>query len=99
VNGAAFDAQRSCAFASEGLSVYQGVTLASVVEQEVSSNNDRAQVPRFFLSRLKADMPLVADVTAFYGAIIAGKNPSTCMIRHTTRCCTKVCRPPHWQCE
>jgi len=71
------------AFASEGLSVYQGVTLASVVEQEVSSNNDRAQWPRFSVA-VEADMPLGSDVTAFYGAIIAGKIRAPRMIRHTT---------------
>ncbi len=64
-------------FAHEGLSVYQGVTLASIVEQEVSKNSDRAQVAQVFLSRLKQNMPLGSDVTAFYGSIIAGQQPST----------------------
>lgn len=65
------------AFAREGLSVYQGVTLASIVEQEVSNSSDRAQAAQVFLSRLKANMPLGSDVTAFYGAILAGQKPST----------------------
>lgn len=65
------------AFAHEGLSVYQGVTLASIVEQEVSSVNDRNQVAQVFLSRLKAAMPLGSDVTALYGSIMAGQNPPT----------------------
>jgi peptidoglycan lytic transglycosylase G len=65
------------AFAREGLSVYQGVTLASMVEQEVSNSSDRAQVAQVFLSRLKNGMPLGSDVTAFYGAILAGQHPST----------------------
>jgi len=64
-------------FAREGLSVYQGVTLASIVEQEVSKDSDRAQAAQVFLTRLHSDMPLGSDVTAFYGAIIAGKKPST----------------------
>ena len=65
------------AFANEGLSVYQGVTLASIVEQEVSKPSDRAQVAQVFLSRLKQNMPLGSDVTAFYGAIMAGQKPTT----------------------
>jgi UPF0755 protein len=65
------------AFAHEGLSVYQGVTLASIVEQEVSKDSDRAQVAQVFLSRLKQNMPLGSDVTAFYGAVMAGQQPST----------------------
>lgn len=65
------------AFAKEGLSVYQGVTLASMVEQEVSSQSDRDQVAQVFLSRLKNNMTLGSESTAFYGAILAGVAPST----------------------
>jgi UPF0755 protein len=64
-------------FAREGLTVYQGVTLASIVEQEVSDQNERNQAAQVFLSRLQAGMPLGSDVTAFYGAIMAGAAPST----------------------
>ncbi len=64
-------------FANEGLTVYQGVTLASIVEQEVSKSSDRAQAAQVFLSRLHQNMPLGSDVTAFYGALIAGQKPST----------------------
>jgi UPF0755 protein len=53
-------------FAAQGLSVFQGITLASVVEQEVSKPTDRTQVAQVFLSRLKANMPLGSDVTYFY---------------------------------
>ncbi len=65
------------AFTKEGLNVYQGVTLASIVEQEVPSGSDRAQAAQVFLSRLKLGIPLGSDVTAYYGAIIAGKPIST----------------------
>jgi UPF0755 protein len=65
------------AFAAEGLSVYQGVTLASIVEQEVSHNSDRAQAAQVFLKRLSINMPLGSDVTAFYGARLNGQSPST----------------------
>lgn len=65
------------AFASRGLSVYQGVTLASIVEEEVSNQQERAQAAQVFLKRLQIDMPLGSDPTAFYGAIMRGVEPST----------------------
>ena len=65
------------AFAKEGLTAYQGVTLASIVEQEVSKNSDRTQAAQVFLTRLHTNMPLGSDVTAFYGALIAAQKPST----------------------
>jgi UPF0755 protein len=64
------------AFAAEGLNVYQGLTLTSIVNQEVSKASDQSQVAQVFLSRLKANTPLGSDVTANYGAIVAGQQPS-----------------------
>lgn len=64
------------AFASRGLSVYQAVTLASIIEKEVSKPADRAQTAQVFLKRLNENISLGSDVTAFYGAIIAGEKPS-----------------------
>jgi len=64
------------AFATEGLSPYQGLTLASIIEQEVNKPDDRAQVAQVFLTRLHTGMNLGSDVTARYGAILAGKTPS-----------------------
>ncbi len=64
------------AFATEGLTTYQGLTLASIIDREVSKPNDQAQVAQVFLSRLKLDMPLGSDPTAKYGAILAGQAPS-----------------------
>jgi len=63
-------------FARQGLATYQGVTLASIIIQEVNKPADQAQAAQVFLSRLKADMALGSDVTARYGAIVAGKAPS-----------------------
>lgn len=60
----------------QGLTIYQGVTLASIVEQEVSNSTDRAVVAQVFYSRLHLGMDLGSDVTAFYGAIVAGQPPS-----------------------
>lgn len=64
------------AFARQGLSAYQAIVLASVVEKEVSSQPDRDQVAQVFLKRLRTNTRLQSDVTAFYGAILAGKAPS-----------------------
>lgn len=63
-------------FAQEGLSVYQGITLASIVEQEVSTSSDRAQVAQVFLTRLQSGMMLGSDVTAVYGSIINNQPPT-----------------------
>ncbi len=60
----------------QGLTIYQGVTLASMVEQEVSNTLDRAKVAQVFISRLHNGMNLGSDVTAFYGSIEAGQSPS-----------------------
>jgi UPF0755 protein len=65
------------AFAREGLSVYKGIILASIIEQEVSKETDRQQVAQVFLSRMHNDMAIGSDVTAFYGAVLDGKTPST----------------------
>ena len=64
------------AVGNQGLSPYQGIILASIVEQEVSKQSDRTQAAQVFFSRLKEGMPLGSDVTAFYGAVAAGRSPS-----------------------
>jgi UPF0755 protein len=63
-------------FAAEGLNTYQGVTLASIIIQEVGKPNDQTQVAQVFLSRLKSNSTLGSDVTARYGSIEAGLAPS-----------------------
>lgn len=55
-----------------GLSVHEGVVLASVIEMEVSKATDRPIVAQVFLNRLKMGMKLESDPTAKYGAIISG---------------------------
>ncbi len=74
--GAHLTARVQAAFAKEGLTTYQGLTLASIVLQEVSKSSDMAQVAQVFLTRLKNNMSLGSDVTAYYGAITAGQAPS-----------------------
>lgn len=63
-------------FAKQGLTVHEGVTLASIVEQEVSKASDKPTVAQVFLKRHKDGIKLGADPTALYGSIIAGKEPS-----------------------
>lgn len=63
-------------YAREGLSPYQALILASIIEQEVSKPADRAQVAQVFLTRLHSGMSLGSDATARYGAILAGQKPS-----------------------
>ncbi len=64
------------AFASENLNTYQAIILASIVEQEVSKPANQAQAAQVFIKRLGMNMPLGSDVTAFYGAVLAGQPPS-----------------------
>lgn len=60
----------------QGLTIHEGVILASIVEREVSNLQDRPIVARVFLNRLKTGMKLESDATASYGAILAGVEPS-----------------------
>jgi UPF0755 protein len=63
-------------FAKRGLTVHEGVIVASIVEQEVSNIDDKPTVAQVFLSRYEQGISLGADPTALYGAIIAGAEPS-----------------------
>lgn len=50
-------------FSAQGLSTYQGVVLASIIEKEVPSTNDMPIVAQIFLSRLKQGIKLESDAT------------------------------------
>lgn len=54
------------AYKKQGLSLYEGITLASIIQREVSSAADSAQVAQVFLLRLKQGMQLGSDVTYQY---------------------------------
>jgi len=56
-----------------GLSIHQAITLASIVEKEVSNPDDQKKVADIFLKRLKANMALQADSTINF---ITGKSDS-----------------------
>ena len=66
-------ADRQAQFAKQGLSPYQAIILASVVEKEAVTAEDRRLVAQVFLSRLALQMSLGSDVTAFYGSQLAGQ--------------------------
>ena len=65
------------AYAQEGLSVYQAVTLASIIEREVSDYSDQQKVAQAFINRLKQNMPLESNVTAFYATSIGNQAYNT----------------------
>lgn len=70
--GAKVTPQIIAGFAKQGLSLHQGLTLASVVQSEVSKPADQPTVAQIFLKRLSIGMMLESDVTANYGATQLG---------------------------
>lgn len=63
-------------FQSQGLGIHQAITLASIVEKEVSNIADRRVVAGVFLNRLSIGMVLGSDVTYHYAAVILGQEPT-----------------------
>jgi len=61
-------------FAVQGLSFHQALTLASILEKEVSGSADQAKAAQVFLKRLQVGMPLESDVTAAYAQSVG--NPA-----------------------
>ena len=58
-----------------GLSPYQALVVASIIEGEAKYDTDRPKVARVILNRLAADRPLQIDATSVYGAKLAGLDP------------------------
>jgi UPF0755 protein len=52
--------------ASNGITFYQAMTLASIVEKEAGSDEDKATIAGIFYNRLRAGMPLQSDATVSY---------------------------------
>jgi UPF0755 protein len=59
-----------------GFSLHDAVILSSIIEREVSDENDRRTVAQVFIKRLQEGMQLGSDPTALYGALQAGIEPS-----------------------
>lgn len=55
-------------YAAEGMTLHQGLTLASIVEREAGKPVDQPIIAQVFLKRLKQGMPLQSDVTVEYAA-------------------------------
>lgn len=53
------------AYQVKGLTLYQGITLASIIQRE-SGGGDEAQIAQVFYSRLAQNIPLGSDVTYQY---------------------------------
>lgn len=53
---------------SSGKKVHDILTMASIVETEANTSEDRLKVSQVFYTRLENNMSLGSDVTAFYGA-------------------------------
>ncbi|MEO5691210.1 MAG: endolytic transglycosylase MltG [Candidatus Saccharimonadales bacterium] len=60
----------------QGLSLRQGIILASIVQKEVSDASEQKQVAQVFHKRLKEGVVLGSDVTFMYIAEREGREPS-----------------------
>lgn len=60
----------------QGLSLHEGVILASIVQKEAYDTEDQRKVAQVFLKRLEEGMELGADATFEYGAAVEGGEPT-----------------------
>ena len=58
---------------SQGLSVFEGIILASIVLKETDNPSDQPVVAQVLLARLAQDIALQADATAYYASDVAGQ--------------------------
>ena len=59
-----------------GLSAYEVIILASLVEAEAKTEGDRAKIARVIYNRLNEGMPLGIDATLIYGKQVRGEVPT-----------------------
>jgi UPF0755 protein len=64
------------AFDAQGLTLYEGITLASIIQREVPNAADQKKVAQVFFKRLAIDMELGSDVTYQYAARELGVAPT-----------------------
>ncbi|HEX6416052.1 MAG TPA: endolytic transglycosylase MltG [Candidatus Saccharimonadales bacterium] len=64
------------AFEEQGLTLYEGITLASIIQREVPESTDQKQVAQVFFKRLAMGMELGSDVTYQYAARELGVAPT-----------------------
>lgn len=64
------------AYANRGMTLYEGIIFASIVQSEVPDKEDMPIVSQVFHKRLAIDMQLGSDVTFIYGARKQGVAPS-----------------------
>lgn len=69
------------AFERQGLDLFEGITLASIIQKEVSCHgmqvcDDQKQVAQVFFKRLNEGISLGADATFMYAAAQAGQTPT-----------------------
>lgn len=74
-------------YKSHGLSLYEGITLASIIEREMGATDnenvpttDQEQVAQVFYLRLSQGTPLGSDVTYQYAAKLLGVTPSPTLV-------------------
>lgn len=63
-------------FKKQGLTLYEGITLASIIQREVTGEEDEKQVAGVFVNRLKDGISLGSDVTYQYAARKMGVAPT-----------------------
>ncbi len=61
------------AIVRQGLTVHQGIILASIVEKEAGMEADKPTIAQVFLKRLREGQRLESDATASYGAALGGE--------------------------
>jgi UPF0755 protein len=59
-----------------GISPYDAVIIASIIEAEAKFDSDRAKVARVILNRIAQSRPLQIDATSAYAAKLAGLDPA-----------------------
>ncbi|MGI6612740.1 MAG: endolytic transglycosylase MltG [Candidatus Nanosyncoccaceae bacterium] len=59
-------------YQEQGLTLYQGIIMASMIERELAVKSDRAQAAQIFLKRARAGDKFGSDVTYQYASRLAG---------------------------